>query len=150
MALTEKKKAFAHAKKDGADNREAAIFAGYSPETASQSGARLAKDADVVAYLERMSSVKEDVKPAQRQIITKKDIDAAANLPDPLKFLTEVFTDPVEDMKLRVDAAKAALPYVHGKIGEKGKKESREDDAKNTAQGGGKFATRAARKAQYS
>ena len=54
MALTAKKKAFAQAKHDGADNKEAAIFAGYSPETASQAGSRLAKDPDVIAHIERL------------------------------------------------------------------------------------------------
>lgn len=153
MALTAKKKAFAQAKHDGADNKEAAIFAGYSPETASQAGSRLAKDPDVVAHIERLkinTEVKADAKPEPRPIITKKDIETAGSRADPLKFLEEIWTDPVEDMKLRMDAAKAALPYFHGKVAEKGKKESRADEAKDIAQSGGKFATRSARKANYS
>ena len=153
MALTAKKKAFAQAKHDGADNKEAAIFAGYSPETASQAGSRLAKDPDVIAHIERLkinTEVKADVKPDPKPIITKKDIETAGSRADPLKFLEEIWTDPVEDMKLRMDAAKAALPYFHGKVAEKGKKESRADEAKDIAQSGGKFATRSARKANYS
>ena len=153
MALTAKKKAFAQAKHDGADNKEAAIFAGYSPETASQAGSRLAKDPDVVAHIERLkinTEVKTEVKPEPRPIITKKDIETAGSRADPLKFLEEIWTDPVEDMKLRMDAAKAALPYFHGKVAEKGKKESQADDAKAAATGGGKYATRSARKANYS
>ena len=153
MALTAKKKAFAQAKHDGADNKEAAIFAGYSPETASQAGSRLAKDPDVVAHIERLkinTEVKTEVKPEPRPIITKKDIETAGSRADPLKFLEEIWTDPVEDMKLRMDAAKAALPYFHGKVAEKGKKESQADDAKAAATGGGKYATRLARKANYS
>lgn len=153
MALTAKKKAFAQAKHDGADNKEAAIFAGYSPETASQAGSRLAKDPDVVAHIERLkinTEVKTDVKPDPKPIITKKDIETAGSRADPLKFLEEIWTDPVEDMKLRMDAAKAALPYFHGKVAEKGKKESQADDAKAAATGGGKYATRSARKANYS
>lgn len=153
MALTVKKKAFAQAKHDGADNKEAAIFAGYSPETASQAGSRLAKDPDVVAHIERLkinTEVKTDVKPDPKPIITKKDIETAGSRADPLKFLEEIWTDPVEDMKLRMDAAKAALPYFHGKVAEKGKKESQADDAKAAATGGGKYATRSARKANYS
>ncbi len=54
MALTAKKKAFAQSKHDGADNKQAAIFAGYSPESASQAGSRLAKDPDVIAHIERL------------------------------------------------------------------------------------------------
>lgn len=153
MALTAKKKAFAQAKHDGADNKEAAIFAGYSPETASQAGSRLAKDPDVIAHIERLkinTEVKADSKPEPRPIITKKDIETAGSRADPLRFLEEIWTDPVEDMKLRMDAAKAALPYFHGKVAEKGKKESQADDAKAAATGGGKYATRSARKANYS
>lgn len=54
MALTEKKKAFALAKQKGKDNKEAAILAGCPEKTASAAGARLAKDPDVIAYLERL------------------------------------------------------------------------------------------------
>ena len=143
MALTAKKKAFAQAKHDGADNKEAAIFAGYSPETASQAGSRLAKDPDVIAHIERLkinTEVKAETKPEPRPIITKKDIETAGSRADPLKFLEEIWTDPVEDMKLRMDAAKAALPYFHGKVAEKGKKETKEDAAK-AATKSGKFGT---------
>lgn len=153
MALTAKKKAFAQAKHDGANNKEAAILAGCSPETASQAGSRMAKDPDVIAHLERLSNVKDvntGVKPDPKPITTKKDINTAAERPDPLKFLEEIWTDPVEDMKMRMDAAKAALPYFHGKVADKGKKETQEDEAKAAAIGGGKFATRSARKANYS
>ena len=143
MALTAKKKAFAQAKHDGANNKEAAIFAGYSPESASQAGSRLAKDLDVIAHIERLkinTEIKVDSKPEPRPIITKKDIETAGNRADPLEFLISIFSDPVEDMKLRLDAAKAALPYVHGKVAEKGKKETKVDEAKKSTLGG-KFGT---------
>lgn len=143
MALTAKKKAFAQAKHDGANNKEAAIFAGCSPETASQAGSRMAKDSDVIAQIEKLKSVKgvnNDVKPDPKPIITKKVIETASSRADPLKFLEEIWTDPVEDMKMRMDAAKAALPYFHGKVAEKGKKETKADEAKKATQGG-KFGT---------
>ncbi|MEJ5034386.1 terminase small subunit [Acinetobacter sp. MYb177] len=143
MALTAKKKAFSQAKFDGANNKEAAIFAGCSPETASQAGSRMAKDSDVIAQLERLKNVKDvnsDVKPNPKPIVTKNDIDNVGSQADPLKFLEEIWTDPVEDMKLRMDAAKAALPYFHGKVADKGKKESKTDEAKKAAQSG-KFGT---------
>jgi phage terminase small subunit len=143
MALTAKKKAFAQAKHDGANNKEAVIFAGCSPETASQAGSRMAKDSDVIAQLERLKNVKDvnsDVKPNPKTIVTKNDIDNVGSQSDPLKFLEEIWTDPVEDMKLRMDAAKAALPYFHGKVADKGKKESKAEEAKKAAQSG-KFGT---------
>lgn len=147
MALTEKKKAFALAKQKGKDNKEAAILAGCPEKTASAAGARLAKDPDVVAYLDRLDKatpeqvVKHDVKP----LTTNTTIEAAKNLADPLEFLESVYTDPVEDMALRVRAAQAALPYVHGKVAEKGKKEAKHDKAKEGA-ATGRYATRGARR----
>ena len=143
MALTEKKKKFAHAHLDGMDNKQAAIFAGCPEKTASQAGSRMLKDPDVVAHIERLkinTEVKAETKPEPRPIITKKDIETAGSRADPLKFLEEIWTDPVEDMKLRMDAAKAALPYFHGKVAEKGKKETKADEARKATQGG-KFGT---------
>lgn len=150
MALTAKKKAFAQAKHDGANNKKAAILAGCSPETASQAGSRMAKDTDVISHIEWLASVKDvnnnvkgvnsDVKAEPKPIVTQKYIETAQNRTDPLKFLEEIWTDPVEDMKLRMDAAKAALPYFHGKVAEKGKKETKADEAKAAAKGG-KFGT---------
>ena len=142
MALTEKKKAFALAKQKGKDNKEAAILAGCPEKTASAAGARLAKDPDVIAYLDRLDKatpeqvVKHDIKP----LTTNTTIESAKNLADPLAFLESVYSDPVEDMALRVRAAQAALPYVHGKVAEKGKKETKADEAKQ-ATNSGKFAT---------
>ncbi|MCJ0828689.1 terminase small subunit [Acinetobacter sp. NIPH1876] len=142
MALTEKKKAFALAKRNGKDNKEAAILAGCPEKTASAAGARLAKDQDVIAYLERLDeatpeqAVKHEVKP----LTTFTTIATSKNLSDPLEFLESVFSDPVEDMALRVRAAQAALPYVHGKVAEKGKKETKQEKAQEATKSG-KFAT---------
>ncbi|MPW44812.1 terminase small subunit [Acinetobacter guerrae] len=142
MALTEKKKAFALAKQKGKDNKEAAILAGCPEKTASAAGARLAKDPDVIAYLERLDEatpeqvVKHEVKP----LTTSTTIQASKNLADPLEFLESVYSDPVEDMALRVRAAQAALPYIHGKVAEKGKKETKAETARNGSKSG-KFAT---------
>lgn len=143
MALTDKKKAFAQAKFDGADNKQAAVFAGYSHETASQAGSRLAKDEDVIKHIERLGNAKAvkasfDTEP--KKAVTRSDVEASKKLQDPLEFLESVYTDPVEDMALRVRAAQAALPYIHGKIAEKGKKETKADEAKQ-ATTSGKYAS---------
>lgn len=117
-------------------------MAGCPEKTASAAGARLAKDPDVIAYLERLEKatpeqvVKHDVKP----LTTNTTIQAAKNLADPLEFLESVYSDPVEDMALRVRAAQAALPYVHGKVAEKGKKETKAETAREGSKSG-KFAT---------
>jgi phage terminase small subunit len=59
---------------------------------------------------------------------------------DPLQFLIEVMDNCGNDMFLRFNAAKAALPYIHGKVAEKGKKQTKEEEAKK-ASNSGKFGT---------
>lgn len=56
---------------------------------------------------------------------------------DPEKFLRAVMNDAGADQKLRVDAAKALMPYTHARKGEGGKKD--EAGAKAKAAGAGKF-----------
>lgn len=63
----------------------------------------------------------------------------AATYDDPLKFLKAVMNDATTDAKMRVDAAKAMLPYTHQKLGEGGKKDAAAGAAKRAA--AGKFAS---------
>ncbi|RSC23544.1 hypothetical protein EGS47_12710 [Acinetobacter sp. FDAARGOS_515] len=62
------------------------------------------------------------------------------NAEDPLEFLKEVWKNNDLDLDVRLSAARSALPYVHGKVAEKGKKETKADEAKQ-ATNSGKFAT---------
>lgn len=57
----------------------------------------------------------------------------AATYDDPEKFLRAVMNDSGTEAKLRIDAAKALMPYVHPKKGEGGKKEKQQDEAKKVA-----------------
>ena len=52
---------------------------------------------------------------------------------DPLAFLKAVMNDNGTEAKLRVDAAKALMPFVHVKKGEGGKKEQKQADAEKIA-----------------
>jgi phage terminase small subunit len=54
---------------------------------------------------------------------------------DPLAFLAAAMNDPSLDLRLRVDAAKSMLVYLHPRVGEGGKKDQREDAAKKAAKG---------------
>lgn len=54
---------------------------------------------------------------------------------DPKAFLLAVMNDPGSDAKLRVDAAKALMPYMHQKLGEGGKKEQAVERAKGADAG---------------
>lgn len=148
MALTEKMKKFAHAIVDGATNKEAAISAGYEEKTASQQGSKLKNNSEIIVYIEKLKAEREGrtltpEKPTVKQVSSWQDdsplTDDDYAKDDPLQFLIDVMNNS-EDMFLRFNAAKAALPYVHGKVAEKGKKETKEDAAK-AATKSGKFGT---------
>lgn len=57
----------------------------------------------------------------------------SATYDDPEKFLRAVMNDSGTDAKLRLDAAKALMPFVHAKKGDGGKKEQRQADAEKVA-----------------
>ncbi len=59
---------------------------------------------------------------------------------DPKDFLLSVMNDMGTEPKLRVDAAKALMPFVHQRKGEGGKKEQAKEKAAEV--GAGKFGTR--------
>ena len=54
---------------------------------------------------------------------------------DPKVFLLALMNDLEADVKLRADAAKALLPFMHQKIGEGGKKDAKQDAAKKVSAG---------------
>ncbi|SMP71894.1 hypothetical protein SAMN06295970_11785 [Noviherbaspirillum suwonense] len=58
---------------------------------------------------------------------------AVTGYSDPLDFLRAVWKGEVEATAAQVRAAQAALPFIHQKLGEGGKKEQREDAAKKVA-----------------
>lgn len=148
MALTEKMKKFARAIVDGATNKEAAISAGYAEKTASQQGSKLRNDSEIIVYIEKLKAEKEGRSLTSEKPKVKNENSGEYDNPlnyddyakdDPLQFLIDVMNKS-DDMFLRFNAAKAALPYVHGKVAEKGKKETKEDAAK-AATKSGKFGT---------
>lgn len=140
MALTGKKRAFADAVLAGFSNKEAAIRAGYSEATASAAGSRLVKDKDVKARLDQAKQATPE-SAAKRTLPTGPDPADIIEIPhtaDPIEFLTTVMNEPAADLRYRMDAAKAMLPFKHQKLGEGGKKDQKQDEAKKA--GTGKFA----------
>lgn len=190
MALTPKKRKFVEALLNGALQKDAAIFAGYSESSASQAGSRLAKDPDVIAHLERnkhkiktVNSQKTDEEnvnsepekvnkstvkvnksaqkvnktparvnkssekvnksepetsvqaaPVKAETVNVNSTGELTNLAaDPVLVLQEIMNNVSEDPKLRLEAAKALMPYVHGKVAAQGKKEERQGRAKEAA-----------------
>ncbi|MBD1553624.1 terminase small subunit [Pseudomonas typographi] len=148
MALTPKKRAFIKAVREGASNKDAAIAAGCPEKSASAAGSRLAKDPDVVAELHKLNAlqpVNSDVKGVKAEDRTDSapedaepagfDLDAALSHRDPKDFLLAVMNDLGTEPKLRVDAAKALMPFVHQRKGEGGKKEQAKEKAAQVGQG---------------
>ncbi|BFM72077.1 terminase small subunit [Acinetobacter baumannii] len=153
MALTEKMEKFALAIVDGKTNKEAAISAGYAEKTASAAGARLAKDPEIIVYIEMLKAKKEgrsltsdrpNVKPENKPENSGEDENPIEEFQfegdDPLDFLIKVMNFNGNKLPLRMQAAIAALPYKHGKVAEKGKKETKAETAREGSKSG-KFAT---------
>ncbi|MBD0221866.1 terminase small subunit [Acinetobacter baumannii] len=153
MALTEKMKKFALAIVDGKTNKEAAISAGYAEKTASAAGARLAKDPEIIVYIEMLKAQKEGrsltsdspkVKPKDTPENSGEDENPIEEFQfegdDPLDFLIKVMNFNGNKLPLRMQAAIAALPYKHGKVAEKGKKQTKAETAREGSKSG-KFAT---------
>jgi len=140
MALTGKKRAFADAVLAGFSNKEAAIRAGYSAATAAQAGARLVKDKDIAAHLaanKKQAPVAGNAIPPPPVPVPTFDISSALMHSDPKAFLLAAMNDGALDPKLRLDAAKALMPFTHTKLGEGGKKDQKQDAARKA--GAGKF-----------
>lgn len=152
--LTAQKRKFALALMSGVSKTGAAIEAGYSEKTARSKGSQLAKDPEVIAFIERKSKeevVVDDVPEPKRNVNTPPENvnTPAVNTPsdkptvgkyyeDPIEYLKAVMNGLEEDDMGRRDAAKAMLPYTHPKKGEIGKKEAKNAAAKAVS-GVGKF-----------
>lgn len=151
MALTPKKRAFIDAVRGGASNKDAAIAAGCPEKSASAAGSRLAKDPDVVAELHKLKALNPGKTPVKAvkaedngQAIEDGtfeaepagfDLGKALSHRDPKDFLLAVMNDLATEPKLRVDAAKALMPFVHQRKGEGGKKEQAKEKAAQAGQG---------------
>lgn len=140
MALTGKKRLFAEALLAGKSNKEAALAAGYSAASASAAGSRLAKDKDVLAHQQRKAAAAKKPKevapaPASEPVAPPGSFDLSQALAhrDPRVFLLAAMNDVLLEPKLRIDAAKALMPFEFAKKGEGGKKEQQADAAKKAA-----------------
>jgi len=64
-----------------------------------------------------------------------KTVAGALAHEDPRVFLLALMNNNEADIKLRADAAKALLPFMHQKLGEGGKKDERANAAKKASTG---------------
>lgn len=148
MVLTDKQRQFVDAKARGASNKEAAEAAGCKASTASAAGSRWANDPKICsAILARRSelSVKPEKqrkqKPSADDQSPEQDeaggeyLDCLPTTEDPLAWLLALMNEPRAKIFDRRNAAQTAVPYVHGKKGEAGKKEIKADAAKEAGKG---------------
>jgi phage terminase small subunit len=77
----------------------------------------------------------EPEKPTEAKDPPKTHLPPAApsEFEDPLDFMQHVMNNQKEDMRLRLDAAKAWANFKHAKPGEKGKKENAKEEAERIA-----------------
>lgn len=152
--LTVQKRKFAVALMFGASKKNAAIEAGYSDKTARSKGSQLAKDPEVIAFIERKKKEEVDVDEAsgchknvntpnqnvntptvntpRKKKVTDEPGDVTGYV-DPIEYLKAVMNGVEPDDIGRRDAAKAMLPYMHPKKGEGGKKDAKNNAAKAAA-----------------
>lgn len=150
MALTDKQRRFVDAKARGATNKEAAEAAGYAAATASAAGSRLAKNPQIVEALEKRARVKARSKRAEPEPDPEIEGEQGcagdeggsgeqlSNLPfstDPLVWLLALMNEPKAKVFDRRNAAQAALPYIHGKKADQGKKDQQALAAKEVGKG---------------
>lgn len=131
--LTGQKKKFADALMRGENQTQSAKAAGYSEKTAKIKGSQLAKDKDVLAYMERVKSLPDGVSEEVDQ--TKNNTVPRVEIPpryeDPLEVMKKIMNDNMlVDPKLSLEAAAKLAPYVCQKIAEPGKKAAKNEAAK--------------------
>lgn len=143
--LNESQELFFKATLRGEKPEQAAISAGLSPKTAKAAGFRMRKHPAIVAALAAVGIGTKSAptsKPEANGEESEPDI-VTIDIPeteDSLVFLGALMNCPKAGVKARLEAAKALAPFQHPRVGEKGKKESKQDQAGQTK--GSKFGPR--------
>lgn len=110
---------------------------GYRPGAGRKPAAKVKLDVKVPAPEKPKAAKQADPAPALEQPkITKLDVTVSDCLKhkDPKVFLLALMNDYEADIKLRADAAKALMPFVHAKI-EAGVKDAKAEAAKKASAG---------------
>ena len=146
--LNDSQRRFFEATVRGEKPEQAARSAGLSESSAKAAGFRMRKHPKVVAALAAVGIRTEGaIAPPPKSAaapeatphvpgVTPPDIPRTE---DPLVFFEALMNDVNASVKDRLEAAKALAPFKHSKVGEKGKKASKEEAA---AEIGGKFGPR--------
>lgn len=106
MLLTKGKKAYAKARIKGMSQTQAAIAAGYSDKCAKQTGYKLARDPDVLAYMDGLASINPEIKPPKQGRVKKEIEKVVSQKEESCSFETEVKAPEVEHKKDAFENAK--------------------------------------------
>lgn len=143
--LNQSQELFFKATLRGEKPEQAAISAGLSPKTAKAAGFRMRKHPAIVEALAAVG-IGTKATPTSKPVSTEEESEpdiVTIEIPetdDSLVFLEALMNCPKAGVKARLEAAKALAPFQHARVGEKGKKESKQDAAADTK--GGKFGPR--------
>lgn len=143
MSLTVKQAAFVAAYLVDSNGKKAAIKAGYSKAGAEVAASRLLRHPKVAEALKKAKTRAASPAPAPSAAVAPEKVFSLSDAiqhKDPRAFLLAAMNDLDLEPKLRVDAAKALMPFEFPKKGEGGKK----DDAagRQKAAAGGQFGVR--------
>ena len=131
--LTGQKKKFADALMRGENQTQSAKSAGYSEKTAKIKGSQLAKDKDVLTYMERVKNLPDGVcdEVEEYKIESVPHVEIPPRYEDPIEVMKKIMSDNIiVDPKLSLEAAAKLAPYVCQKIAEPGKKAAKNEAAK--------------------
>lgn len=129
--LTHKQRAFVLNKVAGVANRDAA---GYAVAGAAVAADKLMRNPAFRSAIKAATKDHASTAPADKLTMPRDRYD------DPLSFLQDVMNHASLPIAMRADAAKQLLPYQHARLGEKGKKETKKENAREASRSG-KFST---------
>lgn len=137
MSLTEQQRKYAEARMAGHSKKDAAMAAGCPEKTAAQAGSRLEKHPNVAAHLARLKALEAETVPGAGRDAQLPQGGGGNSVffEDPKDLLRHAMNDRALDMKTRMEAAKALMPFEHQKLGETGKKEQKESAAEGVVKG---------------
>ena len=148
--MTPKQQKYAENRAAGLPMKEAGLAAGYAAGGIDQAVSTLEKRADIQQAITRFRDAAavqpkrgkskqartfDDYKAGLVQEGEENDEYLRASYDSPLDMFLHLMNEPKAPRGIRIQAAKDALPYVHGKIesDKTGKKGQKDRDAKETA-----------------
>jgi phage terminase small subunit len=128
---------YALARANGVPPREAAISVGFAANSAHVTASRLDQRDDIrKAIAKYRRSGKSDIDTTADDSKESPKSYLKPRYDTPLALLEDLMNNAKAPDGVRIEAAKLALPYRHGKVAEGGKKEKAENDAKKGAKQG--------------